>query len=160
MSTDQILECPNGECSHPIKESDVESLDEGEKFVCPNCDEIEFVRKDDELEYHWINGEPLAEDESEPEPPFEEEEENLEDEIEKRKVVKHKKRTHDYIDFFLDRPEGVTIDMIAEAFGLNIQAAHYAQRRTFNDAKNAGYEVDKKRIPNEMRKLFFIRDKV
>jgi hypothetical protein len=156
MST---IECPNTECSHPIKESDLVDLEDGEAFVCPNCDEIEFTKNGDELEYSWVNGEPMAEaepeDEVTPELP-----EPAPKKKKKRKVVKHKKRSHDYIDFFLDRPEGVTVDMIAEAFGLNTQAAHYAQRRTFKDAENAGYEIEKKRTPNEMKKLFFIRDKV
>lgn len=66
--------------------------------------------------------------------------------------------TAEYRDFFLDRPEGVSIEYMMVHFGIDKQQAHYIQRKTFKDSERKGYEVEKRRVEKDMKKLFFIRD--
>jgi len=76
----------------------------------------------------------------------------------KRKVILHKNSVSDYIEFFLDNPDGVTVDMIAHKFDINTQAAHYAQRMSFKYAETKNYEIEVKPINGTTKKLFFVRD--
>lgn len=78
----------------------------------------------------------------------------------KKDMVDHKKSTTEYLDFFLDHPEGVTIDMLQVAFSINMQSAHYAQRVTFVNAEKLDYETSKESIKGTNQKIFFIRGNV
>jgi len=73
-------------------------------------------------------------------------------------LIRHKRALDDYIDFFLDHPEGVSVNMLEEAFRLDRQAAHYARRKTFKAAESRDYEVEIARVDGTNEKLFFIRE--
>ncbi len=76
----------------------------------------------------------------------------------KKGVIRHYLVMDDYLDFFFDHPEGVTVHMIEQKFKTDIQASHYARRRCFAFAKAKGHEVEESRMEGTNEKLFFIRE--
>ena len=76
----------------------------------------------------------------------------------RRHIIPHRDHVTSYMDYFLRSPDGVTIEMIVEAFKMNLQAAHYVQRRTFKDAEAKGYEVETKSVKSSTKKRYFIRN--
>ena len=170
--------CPNENCGTPIEESWFEGLGEGDSKVCPNCGEIEFtlvpdVDEDGDacLGIDWDKIEkskpkakpkaklkPKAKVESKPKP--KPKKKSSKKTGRPKTSLSHDASMDTYVDFFLDHPEGVTIDMLSAAFSLNRQAAYYAQRKTFNYASTRGFETEVSRRQGSLTKYFFIRDKL
>jgi len=184
----ELMECPNEDCGHPIDPMELEDRTSFVCPNCGDEFEIDREDEDEDEEYEEETVEEEEEEEAYEEDDVDEKFEmqhRLEaEEPEVRlattrhrkkpnpkknykrprsarsKYIRHDKLRIEYLDFFIDHPDGVTIAMICDGFGLEGQAAAYMQRRTFADAEKKGYETEKQKIANTNKKLFFIRDRL